>query len=266
MAMLATLEGLGESESGVLAACLGACASVGDTVRGCLGDLERIFDIVFNSEMPSISNPYERDIAKDLKGGESSIASQLRRQIIPGAATYAGVLNHVGRELQALGIDLNYTPKKWFYPIQSFLNEYNDAYYNYPELGTEARAAVSYYNWKGKYIEPASEPEKSLYKLKLATLKEFLNGCGLSGAWKKAEAEEARKGAAAAASASAAAAARAYAEAMEKQKAEAAKIQDESEAAQASIIEKQVTTAETKKSSILPIAAAVAAAALAFMG
>lgn len=259
MAMLATLEGIEQNRGGILAACLGACASVGDTVRGCMGDLERIFDIVFNSEMPSISNPYERDIAKDF-----SIASQLRRQIVPGAATYAGVLNHVGRELQALGIDLNYTPKKWFFPIQSFLNEYNDAYFNYPELGTEARAAVAYYNWKGQYIEPASEPEKSLYKLKLATLKEFLNGCGLSGAWKKAEAEEARKGAAAAAAASAAAAARAYAEAMEKQKAEAEKIKDESEAAQTSIINKQVTTDEKKNSFILPLVAA--AAALAFMG
>lgn len=182
-------------------------------------------DLNVDLEMSSITNLYERDIAKDF-----TVVRQLNNGIVPRAGRLLGqegLESYAWKELDDLGFNpATYQPKMWFYPVQSFLKIYQDVYRNYPDVGTEARVAIAYYNWRAAYAEPQTEPESSLYKIKLNTLKEFINSMGFSSAYKKAEAEESRKGQAAQAQAAAAAAAEVYAEAKRKQAAEAERIQE----------------------------------------
>lgn len=182
-------------------------------------------DLNVDLEMSSITNVYERFIAKDL-----GVLKQLNSGIVPLAGRLLGqegLESYSWKELDNLGFNpATYQPKMWFYPVQSFLKIYQDVYRNYPDVGTEARVAIAYYNWRAAYAEPQTEPESSLYKIKLNTLKEFINSMGFSSAYKKAEAEESRKGQAAQAQAAAAAAAEAYAAAKRKQAAEAERIQE----------------------------------------
>lgn len=270
--MLATLEGIEQNRGTFLGACLGACEMVASTVRGCLGAIDKIMDLLVDTEMASISNPYERDIAKDLTAGK-----QLRAGIVPQAAwlgkTSSGekAWNYVGRENIAFGLEPSREVKAWFYPVQTFLIVYNELYNNYTYMNAEERAAIAYYNWLGKYFEPTTQPDANIYKLKVATLKEFLNGLGFSSAWKKVEAEQSRAGQAASAASAASAAAAAYKAAMEKKAAEAAAIEAQATAAQDEIIktvnqEKAPETETGTGSSILPILGIAAAAALALMG
>lgn len=182
-------------------------------------------DLNLDLEMSSITNLYERDIAKDI-----TILRQLNNGIVPRAGRLLGqegLESYAWKELDDLGFNpATYQPKMWFYPVQSFLKIYQDVYRNYPDVGTEERVAIAYYNWRAAYAEPQTEPESSLYQIKLNTLKEFINSMGFSGAYKKAEAEVSRKGQAAQAQAAAAAAAEVYAEAKRKQAAEAERIQE----------------------------------------
>lgn len=272
MAMLATLEGIENNRGTFLGACLGACEMVASTVRGCLGKVHKIMDLLIDTDMASISNIYERDIAKDL-----TIGNSLRAGIIPQASwlgkTKDGskVWNYVGRENIAFGLDPSREVKAWFYPVQTFLIVYNELYNNYPDINAEERAALAYYNWLAKYFEPTTQPDANIYKIKVATLKEFLNGLGYSSAWKKVEAEQSRAGQAASAASAASAAAAAYKAAMEKKAAEAAAIEAQATTAQEEIIktvnkEKAPETETGSGSSILPILGIAAAAALAFMG
>lgn len=269
--MLATLEGT-ENRGTFLGACLGACEMVASTVRGCLGAINTICDLKVDTEMASISNPYERVIAKDLTVGRS-----LRAGIVPQASwlgkTSSGEKswNYVGRENIALGLEPNREVKAWFYPVQTFLVVYEELYRLYPDINAEERAAIAFYNWLAKYAEPTTQPDASIYQLKISTIKEFLNGLGYSSAWKKVEAEQSRAGQAAAAAAAASGAAAAYKAAMEKKAAEAAAIEAQATAAQEEIIktvnkEKAPETETGSVSSILPILGIAAAAALAFMG
>lgn len=269
--MLATLEGCGSSSGNILAACLDGCEMVGSTVRGCLGAIDTIYDLKVDTEMASISNPYERDISKDFTAGKP-----LRSGRVPQAGwlgkTSSGekVWNYVGRENIALGLEPRREVKAWFYPVQTFLLVYEELYRLYPDINAEERAAIAFYNWLAKYAEPTTQPDAAIYQMKVATLKEFLNGLGYSSAWKKVEAEQSRAGQAAAAAAAASGAAAAYKQAMERKAAEAAAIDQEQKAAAATITNDGKTgnkEPETKTgSNILPILGIAAAAALAFMG
>jgi hypothetical protein len=272
MAMLATLEGIENNRGTFLGACLGACEMVASTVRGCLGAINTIYDLKVDTEMDSILNPYERDIAKDFTAGQA-----LRAGRVPQAGwigkTSSGEKswNYVGRENISLGLDPGREVKAWFYPVQTFLLVYEELYRLYPDINAEERAAIAYFNWLAKYAEPTTQPDAAIYQLKVATIKEFLNGLGYSSAWKKVEAEQSRGGQAAAAAAAASGAAAAYKAAMEKKAAEAAAIEAQATAAQEEIIktvnkEKAPETENGSGSSILPILGIAAAAALAFMG
>lgn len=180
-------------------------------------------DLNVDLEMSSITNVYERYLAKD-----TTVLRQVNSGIVPKASRLQeGLESYAWKELDQLGFNpATYQPKMWFYPVQSFLKIYNDVYRNYPDVGTEARVAIAYYNWRAAYAEPQTEPESTLYQIKLNTLKEFINSMGFSSAYKKAEAEVSRKGQAAQAQAAAAAAAEVYAEAKRKQAEEAKKIQE----------------------------------------
>lgn len=182
-------------------------------------------DLNVDLEMSSITNVYERLLAKD-----TIVFKQLNSGVVPRPGRLLGKEGSESiswRELDALGFNPStYHPKMWFYPVQSFLKIYNDVYRNYPDVGTEARVAIAYYNWRAAYAEPQTEPESTLYQIKLNTLKEFINSIGFSSAYKKAEAEVSRKGQAAQAQAAAAAAAEVYAEAKRKQAEEAKRIQE----------------------------------------
>ena len=178
-------------------------------------------DLNIDMEMNAITNPYERAIAKDAYAQRFIMANIYP----PKQGKFGDSWDNAGRELEALGIKPeSYTIKMWFYPVQTFLKIYNSVYFNYPDVGPEARVSIAYYNWLGAYVEPQNEPDKTIYQIKKNTLKEFLNSIGYSSAWKKAEAEISRQGQAAQAQAQAAAAARAYEEAKRKQAEEAEKI------------------------------------------
>lgn len=178
-------------------------------------------DLNVDLEMSSITNVFERNIAKDFE-----VLRQLKNGVVPRAGRLQeGLESFSWKELDQLGFNpATYQPKMWFYPVQRFLQIYQDVYRNYPDVGTEARVAIAFYNWRAAYAEPQTEPESTLYQIKLNTLKEFLNSMGFSSAYKKAEAEVSRKGQAAQAQAAAAAAAEVYAEAKRKQAAEAERI------------------------------------------
>lgn len=180
-------------------------------------------DLNVDLEMSSITNVYERYLAKDIE-----VLRQLNSGVVPRAGRILGQEeSYAWKELDQLGFNpATYQPKMWFYPVQSFLKIYHDVYRNYPDVGTEARVAIAYYNWRAAYAEPRTEPESTLYQIKLNTLKEFINSMGFSSAYRKAESEVSRKGQAAQAQAAAAAAAEVYAEAKRKQAAEAERIQE----------------------------------------
>lgn len=179
-------------------------------------------DLNVDQEMSAITNVYDRALSRNYE-----ILRQINNGVIPRAGRFGDSENWQWQQLDALGINpLSYDIKMWFYPVQSFLKIYHDVYRNYPDVGTEARVAIAYYNWRAAYAEPQTEPESSLYKIKLNTLKEFINSMGFSSAYRKAEAEVSRKGQAAQAQAAAAAAAEVYAEAKRQQAAEAERIQE----------------------------------------
>lgn len=179
-------------------------------------------DLNLDREMSAITNVYERALSRDF-----DILRQLNGGVIPRAAVWGDSKNWQWKQLEELGINPpSYDIKMWFYPVQSFLKIYNDVYRNYPDVGTEARVAIAFYNWRAAYAEPRKEPESTLYQIKYNTLKEFINSIGFSSAYKKAEAEVSRKGQAAQAQAAAAAAAEVYAEAKRKQAAEAERMQE----------------------------------------
>lgn len=167
-----------------------------------------------------LTNPYEQNLARD-----PYITSDVNKNHISRASKYAGIWNFTGQQIEAFGLDPeSYKVKIWFYPIQTFFKIFNELKPNYPDTNMEAFLAICYYNWLAKYSEPSDELDALIYSVKLNSLKEFLNGIGYSGAWKKAEAEINRKAAAAQAQAAAAAAARVYAQAEAEKAAEAAKI------------------------------------------
>lgn len=176
-----------------------------------------------------LTNPYEKNLARD-----PYITKSINSGSIPQASFLGNyddgskAWNFTGEQLEAFGLDPEqYKVKIWFYPIQTFFKIFNELKPNYPDTGLEAFIAICYYNWLAKYAEPSDELDALIYSVKLNSLKEFINGIGYSGAWKKAESEINRKAAAAQAAAQAAAAARVYAQAEAEKAAEAEKIRSQ---------------------------------------
>lgn len=280
MALLATLEGLGvptSKRSGIFGACLGACDAVGATVAGCLGGEGSAYDVDPKKMVRDL--PYGVGVNKLTDNAEKGLAVWGTKDV----QTYRGPAKFMdtdiwdipGRQLQSFGVDpAKYTliGKWWFFPISMYLTIYSELYNLYQDVTTEERAAIAYYNYLGKFFEPADSVDANIYKYKLNVLKEFLNNMGLRNAWVKVEAEISRAGQAATAAKQASAAAKAYAAAMERQKQEAAKIEDEKQAAKIEIKEDvkktggDVKTTTSSGSSLLPLLGLAAAAAVAFIG
>lgn len=105
MAMLATLEGFAENRGGIFGACLGACDSVGRTVRGCLG----VFDFAEPDDEMSINKAIE--IYKEM-GQRSDPDFEL------------GVFN---------------------YPVFNFVQKFFELKRNSPQYNDEEAAAITYF-------------------------------------------------------------------------------------------------------------------------
>lgn len=250
MAMLSTLEGLGNKRGGILAACLGACNAVGVTVRGCLG----------------------ASMAQDWAPGIAAITDDIERNLASQPAYFLGVdapnIVAMGiRNGQARNID-NYGG--WFYPVQQFELMFRQKAHDYPELTDEEVSTLVYYGFVAQFPKPSDYEKAVVYDRKINTLREFINGKGWFAGIRKTEAEQTRTAQAQAASQAASEAAQAYKKAMEKRAEEAAAIAEqytaEAEETAARSPETKQATETSKAASILPVLGLAAAAALAFMG
>ena len=272
--MLATLEGYKPAARGFLGACLGACDAVGDLLSACLGEFEDDEVAPTGLNRSAAMNA----LKNSLDGNEWYVNNDsgvyrtfVERGRVPQPMyleTKEGKLwNFAGRQLISWGLNPEtFKVKEWFYPIQSFLVIWYDVYHNNPTLNAEERAAISYYNWLGKYFEPRDNTEKNIYQYKLNTLKSFIAAAGFPSAIRKVEAEQTRAAQAAQAAQSASAAAAAYKAAMERQEKEIAEAKAAQEKATDNIEDDSGNgggSGTPAGGSLLPLAvAAVAAAAL----
>lgn len=227
----------------------------GVTLGGNYWDIFDKYGINVRAGLDYLTNSYEKAIAED---------GNAMRIINSSGIPIANWGSWSWKEIEAFGLDpKTYKIKTWFYPIQNFLKIFYELRPNYPDTALEPFISVCYYNWLAKYAQPSDEIDNLIYSVKLNTLKEFINGLGYSGAWKKAEAEINRKAQAAAAQAAAAQAAEAYAKAQREKAAESEKLKTEIDTSIKELQEMPTTTeTATSTANVLPLAIIAGAAIL----